>query len=289
MKIFIAYAREDESLAEEIQLTLGVNHDVFFAPHSIVPAENVHDRIRKEIQRADLIIFLVSRFSTKERKYTHSELSFITPRQKLLPVEIDTVPDESLPARARLLARFKPEGNVPAEVAAKVAELALERRKRLWVFVGQLAIAAVLALALAFVVRSVFFPNARPRTSETEIVSAPPTPSCPTTPVALSVEQEIITPFGNVSFYVPDIDTKDMHAPFELYVLKSPKTSGRLVREKFNPAMEGVIFNRRLAYPTREIGGVRDEEGRVRYDVYLDTIIPGDEKLSLTIVCSAVK
>jgi formylglycine-generating enzyme required for sulfatase activity len=153
MKIFLSYASEDRAAADRIRHALHADgHDVFFDREDLPAGQEFHTRIRRGIEQSDLVVFLVSPQALDAGSYTLNELSIAektwrAPGGRVLPVILERVPIEAMPAFLRSVTFLETSGNVPAAVVDAVHRLALDRRRRrLW----KLAPAAVIA-ALAVV------------------------------------------------------------------------------------------------------------------------------------------
>jgi tetratricopeptide (TPR) repeat protein len=129
MDIFISYASEQRTLAEEIALALrGEGHQVFFDRSELPEGEAYNARIREAIEACDLLIFLVSPEAVAEGRYTLTELRFAeekwrSPAGHVLPVMVQQTAGAAIPAYLRAVVILRPAGNVPAEVVAAVDRL----------------------------------------------------------------------------------------------------------------------------------------------------------------------
>jgi len=162
MRIFVCYASEDEAVAEEVASGLrNDGHEVFHGPSSLQPARQFHGSLRQAVARSDLFVFLISPHSVARGRYTLSELKLARkkwPRAdgRVLPVVVAEVAPEEIPAYLRSVSLLEPEGDVAAEVAAAVAEVALPdvpRRVLRWLpwAAGALALVAAAVLAAVFI------------------------------------------------------------------------------------------------------------------------------------------
>lgn len=129
MRIFVSYASDDQTKAEPIALSLrNQGHAVFLDKNDLPPGMSYDDQIQQAIKQADLFIFLISSHSLSAGRYTLSELKFAqakwsSPKGNLLPVLIEPVPYEQIPAYLKAVSILKPAGNVTAEVVHEVARL----------------------------------------------------------------------------------------------------------------------------------------------------------------------
>ena len=124
--VFISYSSEQGEAATRIELSLkGDGHSVFRDRSSLPPGESFDARIRTAIEESDLFIFLISRESIAQGRYTLTELKFAEqkwghPAGHVLPVFADATPKDAVPAFLRAVTMLRPRGNLVAEVAAEV-------------------------------------------------------------------------------------------------------------------------------------------------------------------------
>lgn len=149
LRIFLCHAHADRATAEEIAQALkNDGHTVFFDKDSLPAAADYNEQIRKAIRAADRFIFLISRSSLAEGKFTLSELTFAKERWPnaegyILPVLIDRSAEiAQVPAYLRSVHILQVEGNAPAEVAAAIEKSRSVRG-------GCKALVAFAALAIA--------------------------------------------------------------------------------------------------------------------------------------------
>jgi hypothetical protein len=149
MRIFVAYAAEDFSAAEEIAARLGAaSHAVFFDRRSLKGGSNYDDVIRQEIKRCHIFVFLISPASVSPGQYALSELGFAAerwpnPTNVVLPLVLRPTPMEQIPAYLRSVTLFRPVGNASAELGARIAAMALARQRRRIRLAGLIAICIV--------------------------------------------------------------------------------------------------------------------------------------------------
>ena len=173
MRIFVSYASEHRSAAEEIALALrGRGHRVFFDRTSLVAGDGYDARIEREIRGSDLFVFLVSPEALQAGSYCltelhHAEARWPHPGGRVLPVLIASVGFDRLPAYVRTVTAFEPRGNAAAEVAAEVDRL---RRSWRWPW----AVAGVTGLAAALLAGAWFYlsPRVAVSTGAPELVAA---------------------------------------------------------------------------------------------------------------------
>jgi hypothetical protein len=116
-------------VAEEIAFALKERgHSVFFDRDQLPPGASYHTRIKREAERSDLIIFLISPESVESGSYTLTELGYVRrrfghPAGRVLPVIVAPTPLEQIPSYLRAITLLEPQGNLAAEVAAAVDSL----------------------------------------------------------------------------------------------------------------------------------------------------------------------
>lgn len=153
MRIFLSYASEDRATADAIRLALqGGGHDVFFDREDLPPGGEFHARIRRGIEESDLVVFLVSAKTLDAGSYTLTEISIAektwpTPDGRILPVLLERVKSQELPAYLRAVTFLETPGNLPAEVADAVHRISLARRRKTLRKFGLLALAVIMAAA----------------------------------------------------------------------------------------------------------------------------------------------
>jgi hypothetical protein len=129
MTVFVSYAHEQRSIAEEITLALATRgHEVFFDRYTLPPGVEYGEAIQKAIKTCDLFIFLISPESLRDGKYARTELKFVkerlkNPSGKILPVIAKPTLDSRIDAYLRAVTILYPQGNVAAEVAARATAL----------------------------------------------------------------------------------------------------------------------------------------------------------------------
>lgn len=132
MRIFISYAHEDHEVAEQIhQALLGEGHEVFWDRARLATGHGYHTRIRQEVERCELLVFLLSPESVSDGSYCRTELKYArdrwpSPEGRVLPVLVRTLGQARVPPYIGSATFLQPEGNIAAEVLDRVAELAGE-------------------------------------------------------------------------------------------------------------------------------------------------------------------
>jgi formylglycine-generating enzyme required for sulfatase activity len=157
MKVFLSYASEDRATADAIRHALHVDgHDVFFDREDLPAGEEFHTRIRRSIEKSDLFVFLISPRALDAGSYTLNEVAIAektwhAPAGRVLPVVMERVSMQELPAFLRSVTLLEAPGNVPAAVADAVHRIARERRrKRLIKLVPAAAVCVIAALATSW-------------------------------------------------------------------------------------------------------------------------------------------
>lgn len=153
LRIFLSYASEHHRIAEELAQTLkNSGHEVFFDKDTLPAGEDFNERIRAGIRRSDRFVFLISRSSLQEGRFTLSELQFAkerwpAPSGKVFPVLLDkTIKPEELPVYLRSVQALSIQGNATAEIANEIDKT---RRTRSGVW-GALALLVMAVGAAAF-------------------------------------------------------------------------------------------------------------------------------------------
>ena len=127
--VFLSYASEQAEPARQIELSLKADGHAVFVDRSSLPAgESFDARIRAAIEESDLFVFLISAASISPGRYTLTELRFAEdkwehPAGHVLPVLVERVARDAIPAYLRAVTILSPRGNLTAEVAAEVARL----------------------------------------------------------------------------------------------------------------------------------------------------------------------
>ena len=154
MRVFLSYASQDRTLARSIELALQEHsYDVFFDRDDLPPGEEFHRRIRRAIEQADLVIFLISPESVDAGSYTITEVEIAeqarkNPSGRILPVIVRPTPIDSIPPYLKSVTLFETQGNLPASVSLAVQRIAsIHRRQTMQRVAGALAIAAMIGIA----------------------------------------------------------------------------------------------------------------------------------------------
>jgi tetratricopeptide (TPR) repeat protein len=135
--IFISYASEQRTLAEEIALALRAEgYQAFFDRAELADGDAYNAPLREAIRGCDLLVFLVSPEAVKEGRYTLTEIGFAeekwpSPAGHVLPVMAEPTEAASIPPYLRAVVMLRPTGSIPAEVVAAVERLSKPRWLRL--------------------------------------------------------------------------------------------------------------------------------------------------------------
>jgi TIR domain len=126
MKLFLSYASEYKTVADEVALAvIGAGHDVIFDQSWLKPGDDYNTRLRDAFNEVDGMIFLVAPEAVQSGAYTLTELAFARQRwphpfQRVLPVMVASTPLDMVPPYLKAVTLLQPQGNVPAEVANAV-------------------------------------------------------------------------------------------------------------------------------------------------------------------------
>ena len=129
MNVFLCHASEDKDVTEKIQLALvGAGFEVFFDEQSLPPGSDYQARIREAISRSEIFVFIATRHSLAQGKYTLTELRFARkkwphPAGRVVSLNLHSLAPHDLPNYLQAAALLKVEGNPAAEVRAVVEDL----------------------------------------------------------------------------------------------------------------------------------------------------------------------
>jgi hypothetical protein len=154
MRIFLSYVSEQSKEAALLKPKLeNEGHRVFFDRTNLPPGYAFDQKIREELRHSDLLLFLISPESVQKGAYTLTELKFYQdffPKShgRVLPVQVKETAKDDIPAYLRAVTILKPAGDMPAEVTARVSEIAAARKRRA-LFLALLCLAALAAIGLS--------------------------------------------------------------------------------------------------------------------------------------------
>lgn len=129
MKLFISYPSDQRELAERLRLALEEeDHEVFTDRAELREGHEYHEALRKAVEDADALVYLVTPRSVAHGSYALTELGFAqrrwrTPSGRVLPVVVQPTPIESIPPYLRAVTLLQPQGDAVAETVAAVARL----------------------------------------------------------------------------------------------------------------------------------------------------------------------
>jgi len=155
MRIFLSYASEDRERIEPIRFALAEQgHNIFYDREDLKPGESYDSKIRTAIERTDLFICFLTPHTVDAGSYTLSELS-VAERMwpnadgRVLPVILDQVPRQDIPAYLRSVTWLEPVGNVTASVSDAVYQLARDRNRKRTRKIAIWAVAILVPAAIA--------------------------------------------------------------------------------------------------------------------------------------------
>jgi len=138
VKLFITYASDDRTVADELAVRLRTEgHTVFMDKDNLPEAEGYDAAIREAIADCDVYVFLISPNSLKAGRYTLTEMKlareqFPNPHGRVLPVMIAPTPFRDIPAYLSAVTVLQPEGNTVAETVARIGEMEARRKQVRW-------------------------------------------------------------------------------------------------------------------------------------------------------------
>jgi hypothetical protein len=121
MKIFVSYASEHRELAERVYLKLtNQGHEVFFDRRDLQPGLSFDIRIRDEIERCDLFVFLLARESIEPGAYALTEVELVRrkwpdPEGRVLVVDLGNLQGQGVPPYLRANILLAPTGDPATE------------------------------------------------------------------------------------------------------------------------------------------------------------------------------
>jgi hypothetical protein len=194
MRIFLSYASEDKETADKIFLSLVKRHKVFFDHTGLKGGDDFDDKIREEVKKCELFIFLISPHSIVKSSYALTELMFARekwshPEGHVLPVMISETNYDSIPAYLKAVTILEPEGSLAAEVRARVEgwqQNNFKSRVGIVKYIG-IGIGAIVVLAaIIFASTKIFNSNGQAKISPSPITTQTNNPS----PVTNSITPE---------------------------------------------------------------------------------------------------
>ncbi|WP_299321444.1 toll/interleukin-1 receptor domain-containing protein [Parasphingopyxis sp.] len=204
-KIFLSYASDDRKLARDIQARLRQHgHDVFFDEDALKPSDGYDRMIRNRIAKSDVMVFLCSRASLTEGRYTLTELEMAqrqwpNPEGRVLPVLIEDVTFDDLPSYIKGLSAYRYKGDPVSEVTHLAEEMVFVRRRKRRLSIGMaLGAAALVIAAILLVVNQLGGEEGSPvesgaADSETTAAPAEPPPEAAPNPMDQSLPVIVLT------------------------------------------------------------------------------------------------
>jgi hypothetical protein len=177
MRVFLSHASEQRADAERLAIALRARgHTVFLDSDDLPAGGDYQSRIEQAIISCDLFCFLISPHSVAPKRFTLSELSMArrrwpNPAGHVLPIMVDKIPMEDVPAYLRAVTVFQPEGDMVAEALPCVEALGPKMSWPAWAPWAAGAAAIVLAGSIAAYIAI------RPRRAPVVPANAPATTS----------------------------------------------------------------------------------------------------------------
>lgn len=128
MRIFLSYARNDQSVVERIRAALNAaGFDVFLDTKDLPLGQEYNARIKLAVEEADLFIFLASATSVRPGSYAMTKLSFAerkwpNPSGYVLPVLLEGFDASQLPAYLRPINAMPAHESLDAEIVGWVED-----------------------------------------------------------------------------------------------------------------------------------------------------------------------
>ena len=122
MRIFVSHASEDRSEADRLAISLRARgHHVFLDNDDLPPGGDYQSRIERALAKCDLFCFLISTHSIAPKRFTLSEVNIArrrwpNPSGRVLPVIVEQVPIDSIPAYLRSVSILESHGDLVADV-----------------------------------------------------------------------------------------------------------------------------------------------------------------------------
>jgi len=158
MKIFLSYSAQNRALVEPVNFALlAQGHDVFFDRDDLPAGTEYDQRIIDAVESADLFAFMLSPASIRPGSYALTELGlaqkkWANPSGRVLPVAVEPVAFDHVPAYLKAVTVLEPTGNLAAAVVDAVHRLATARQrpKRVALIAAGLVVVAVAIAAWFF-------------------------------------------------------------------------------------------------------------------------------------------
>lgn len=158
MKIFLSYAREQTECAQELATSLrACGHRVFHDRSTLLPGDEFHHAIRRELRRADLAVFLISPTCVQNDRYVAREVALATerwpnPTGHVLPVLVHPTALDEIPGYLRTVTLVTAVHATVATVIDAVDRVSVGHRRRQMRRVGAaLCFSACVAIGTALI------------------------------------------------------------------------------------------------------------------------------------------
>jgi len=188
VRIFLSHASEQRAEADRLALALqSRGHEVFLDTEDLPAGADYQTRIEDAIGRCALFCFLISPQSVAPKRFTLSEVNIArrrwpNPTGRVLPVMVEAVPMDSVPAYLRAVSILQPEGDLVADVLTAVSAM---RPVPMWR--SPVVIGAAAALVVAVAAGIGLYPVARARMSGNGASDSAAAPAAPASAVGLSI------------------------------------------------------------------------------------------------------
>jgi len=229
VKIFLSHASEQRADADRLAIALQARgHQVFLDTEDLSPGGDYQSRIEDAIAACALFCFLISPQSIAPKRFTLSELNIArrrwpNPVGRVLPVMVEPVPMDAVPAYLRSVSILQPEGDLVADVLAAVGVI---RPRQAWqsplVWAGAAVVAAVIAGVLVYPLASGWMSSdGREAATSTPAAGAPPGDAPGLSIPALDRVRDTLTRFAA---YLESIGFRDLdrRVTVHLYSKDSP-------------------------------------------------------------------
>ncbi len=129
MNIFLSYASEHREIAERICLKLiNAGHDVFFDRHDLQPGHSFDLKIKDEVARCDLFVFLLTPESIEPGSYALTEVDlaqrkWLNPEGRVLVVDLGMLQGQTVPPYLRANIHLSPKGDPATETLFAVENM----------------------------------------------------------------------------------------------------------------------------------------------------------------------
>jgi hypothetical protein len=136
MRIFLSHAAEQRAQADRLAIALQTRgYHVFFDVDDLPAAGDYQSRIQQAINNCDLFCFLISPQSITAGRFTLSEIGLARkrwpdPTGRVVPIMVEKVPFEAVPAYLRAVSILEPQGDFVADSLAAISEIQPGRSRR---------------------------------------------------------------------------------------------------------------------------------------------------------------